>query len=265
MKNLVKLTALLVIALAVSNCKKDTKAPASEDLAPLPATTGNLDIEFEGMVGADGLVLGTQTYTNAAGNTFNVSMYRYYISNIKLKKADNSVWVQPNSYYLIDYSVPLSTTISVPNIPFGNYTGIEFMIGVDSAKNAAGSGAQTGALDPVNAMYWSWSEGYVMAKIQGTSPQSTASGNALTFHVGGWNGPNNVIKITSPSFNGDSAMVRSGHTPKIHMANDLLEWFQSPTTVDFSILNTVHMPGTDAKTIADNYADMFSVEHIHNN
>jgi hypothetical protein len=40
--------------------------------------------------------------------------------------------------------------------------------------------------------------------------------------------------------------------------------FKNPTTVNFATLNTIHMPGANAKTIADNYADMFSVEHIHN-
>lgn len=262
MKKLISAMAVIAMATSVYSCKKDTKAPAPEDLAPLP-TAGSIEIEFEGMVGADGLVLGTQTYTNAAGNTFNVSMYRYYISNIKLTKSDNSVWIQPDSYYLIDHSVPLSTTISIPNVPYGNYKSMEFMIGVDSTRNV--SGAQTGALDPANGMFWSWSTGYIMAKVEGTSPQSTASGNNLVFHIGGFKGVNKVLKTVSPSFNGDSAIVSSSISPKIHLSSDLLQWFESPTVVDFSTLNTVHMSGTLAKTIADNYADMFSVEHIHNN
>ncbi len=221
------------------------------------------------MVGTDALALGSQTYTNAAGNTFNVTSYKYYISNIKLKKADNSVWVQPNSYYLIDYSVPSSTTIDIPNVPFGNYTSMEFVIGVDSAKNAAGAGAATGALDAANGMYWSWNQGYIMAKMEGTSPQYTTSTHQFMFHVGGWNGPNNVIKTVSPSFNGDSAMVRSSFSPKIHLSNDLLEWFQTPTPIDFTTFNSgngvIMSPGAPAKILSDNYADMFSVEHIHNN
>jgi hypothetical protein len=30
------------------------------------------------------------------------------------------------------------------------------------------------------------------------------------------------------------------------------------------MLNTVMMPGANAKNIANNYMDMFTVEHIHN-
>ena len=257
------ITTIALLALCLSNCKKDTvKAPEPEPEAPMPATAGSLRILFEAMVGDSDLTFNTVNYTNQAGNTFNVTMYRYYISNIKITKMDNSIWTEPNSYHLIDHSDDPSTLITIPNVPFGNYKAIEFMIGVDSARN--NSGAQTGALDPANGMFWSWSTGYIMAKIEGNSPQSTASANKLTFHIGGFSGANKVMQTVSPSFNGDTAKVTSTFSPEIHMSSNLLEWFETPTAIDFSTLNTVHMPGTSAKTISDNYADMFTVEHIHN-
>ena len=263
MKNLF-ITTIALLALCLSNCKKDTvKAPDPEPEAPMPATAGSLKLLFEAMVGDSGLTLGTSnTYTNQAGNTFNVTMYRYYISNIKITKMDNSIWMEPNSYHLIDHSDDPSTLVTIPNVPFGNYKAIEFMIGVDSARN--NSGAQTGALDAANGMFWSWSSGYIMAKMEGNSPQSTAGANKLTFHIGGFSGTNKVMRIVSPSFNSDTAKVSSAISPTIHMANNLLEWFETPTPVDFSTLNTIHMAGSSAKTIADNYEDMFTVEHIHN-
>lgn len=265
MKNIFKLTAIALIALTLINCKKDTvNAPEPEPQVPAPATTGSLKIYFEAMVGTDNLVLGTSnTYTNQAGNTFNVSMYKYYISNIKITKSDNSVWIESDSYHLIDHADTTTTLLNIANVPFGNYKAIEFMIGVDSARN--NSGAQTGALDQINGMFWSWNSGYIMAKMEGNSPQSTAVGNKLTFHSGGFSGANKVMRIVSPSFNNDTAKVTSTITPNIHLSSNLLEWFQSPTAVDFSTLNTIHMPGPNAKTIADNYADMFKVEHIQNN
>jgi hypothetical protein len=263
MKYLV-ITTLALLALSLSNCKKDTvTAPAPEPEAPQPAIAGNLKLEFEAMVGDSNLVFNTETYTNQAGNTFNVTMYRYYISNIKIIKMDNSVWAEPNSYHLIDHSNPASTSLMLANVPFGNYKAIEFMIGVDSARN--NSGAQTGALDAANGMFWSWSTGYIMAKMEGTSPQSAAVANKLTFHVGGFSGSNKVMRIASPSFNNDTAKVTVSASPTIYISSNLLEWFQTPTPVDFSTLHTIHMGGPTAKTIADNYADMFSVEHIHNN
>lgn len=266
MKNLFKITAIALIAITLTNCKKDKdKEPEPEPTPVAPTvTTGSLKINFEAMVGSDDLVLGTSTtYTNQAGNTFNVTAYKYYISNIKITKMDNSVWTETNSYHLIDHTDSTSTLVSIPNVPFGNYKAIEFMIGVDSARN--NSGAQTGALDPTNGMFWSWNSGYIMAKIEGNSPQSTAAANKLTFHIGGFSGVNKTMQVVSPSFNGDTAKVTNTISPEIHLSSNLLEWFQTPTMVDFSTTNTIHMPGASAKTIANNYADMFTVEHIHNN
>ena len=252
-----------MLASVFTYCKKDKNSPEPEPVAPPASNTGSLNIYFEAMVGDSDLVLATETYTNQAGNTFNVTMYKHYISNIKLIKTDNSVWAEANSYHLIDYSDPSSTLVNIANVPYGNYKAIEFVIGVDSARNV--SGAQTGALDQANGMFWSWNSGYIMAKIEGNSPQSTATGNKLTFHIGGFSGANNVLKTVSPSFNNDTAKVTSSLSPVIHMSSNLLEWFETPTTVDFSTINTVHMPGASAKTIADNYADMFTIEHIHPN
>jgi hypothetical protein len=264
MKHILKLTGIAMMALTLSNCKKDTKAPEPEPVTPIVVTpTGTMEVYFDGMVGDSDLVLSTNTYTNLAGNTYNITLVKYYISNIKLTKSDNSVWAESNSYHLVDHSNPISTVLSIANVPYGDYKALEFTIGVDSAKNV--SGAQAGALDPANGMFWSWSSGYIMAKVEGVSPQSTASANKLTFHIGGFSGPNSVLKTISPVFPGtDVASVSSTVIPKIHLKTDVAEWFETPSAVDFSTLNTVHMPGVSAKTIADNYADMFRVDHIHN-
>lgn len=265
MKNIFKLTAIAVLAITLSNCKKDTvNAPEPEPVAPAPVTTGSLKIEFEAMVGDSDLVFNTETYTNQAGNTFNVSMYKYYISNIKVTKMDNSVWTESNSYHLIDHSNLASTLITLANVPFANYKAIEFMIGVDSARNEAGASGQTGDLDVANgAMYWSWNTGYIMSKFEGTT-----SGQNIKYHIGGWKGSYNSLKIVSPSFNSDTAKVTASITPIIHISNNLLEWFETPTIVDFNTFNAgnkvIMSASASSKTIADNYADMFTVEHIHN-
>jgi|JI7StandDraft_1071085.scaffolds.fasta_scaffold115430_3 hypothetical protein len=267
MKNIFKFTAIALIALTLTNCKKDKEKDPEPEPTPTPttpSTAGSLKIEFEAMVGDSALVFNTETYTNQAGNTFNVSMYKYYISNIKITKMDNSVWTEPNSYHLIDHSNPSSALITLANVPFANYKAIEFMIGVDSARNEAGASGQTGDLDVANgAMYWSWNTGYIMSKFEGTT-----SGQNIKYHIGGWKGSYNSLKIVSPSFNSDTAKVTASITPIIHISNNLLEWFETPTIVDFSTFNAgnkvIMSASASSKTIADNYADMFTVEHIHN-
>lgn len=258
-KKLYAIAFTLLIVIAISSCKKD---PTETITTPTPVQTGSLKIELENTVGDSALVLNTSSYTNANNDTFTVSTFKYYISNIKLKKADNTEYTVPESYFLIDHSVDASNLISLANIPVGDYTGITFMIGVDSIRNV--SGAQTGALDPANGMFWSWLSGYIMFKMEGNSPQSSTTEHKLVFHVGGFSGTNNVLKTITPSFNGSKAIVSTTVTPEIHLKVDLLEAFTSPDDISFSSINTIHMPGANAKMLADNYADMFSVEHIHN-
>lgn len=263
MKTPIKLAALIALSIAFTNCKKDTKEPEPVAPAPVaPATTNTLKVEFEPMVGSAALVLSANTYTNQAGNTFNVTTWKYYVSNVKLTKTDNSVVTIPNSYYLVDHSSAAGSMISIANVPYGNYKAMEFTLGVDSVRNV--SGAQTGALDPANGMFWTWTSGYIMAKMEGTSPQSIDVANKLVFHVGGFSGTNSVLKNINISFNAEVANVSETISPKVHLTSDLLKWFKAPNVIDFSTLNKVHMPGMNAKKIADNYASMFTFEHIHN-
>lgn len=261
-KLIIALAALVFVA-----CKKEPKEPDDDNNnnnnnSTPTATVGSLKIEFEAKVGDSAFVLNTKNYTNTNGDTFNISTFKYYVSNVVLTKTDNSTFSVPNSYYLIDHGSGASFSLAISNIPVADYKAITFLIGVDSTRNV--SGAQSGDLDPGKGMFWSWSSGYIMAKLEGNSPQSGASNKKLTFHVGGFSGTNSVLKTVSPTFGSSTAKVKSDKTPEIHIITDVSEWFKTPNTIGFGSTHTVHMPGAMAKSIADNYADMFKVDHIHN-
>lgn len=245
-------------SLLATSCKKDPDEPINNTPTP---TTGSITFEFDNMVGSEELVLNDSFYVNQNNDTFNVTLLKYYITNIKLYNSSGNSYAVPESYYLIDESNSSSKTFTINDIPFDTYTTLEFMIGVDSTRNV--SGAQTGALDVGNNMFWSWSSGYIMVRFEGTSPQSTATANAVLYHIGGFSGTNNVLKTITPNLNGNTIQVSSSNTPKVHLMTDLLEMFKSPTTMDFGTTNSIHMPGAMAKTVADNYADMITVDHIH--
>jgi hypothetical protein len=134
---------------------------------------------------------------------------------------------------------------------------------VDSARNV--SGAQKGALDPNNGMFWTWNSGYIFTKLEGYSPQSSSGG--LVFHIGGFKSPDNTIRTVSPAFPvGTKLLVRADHSPEIHFNVNVMKMFTGSTTIRFADLNdTMHTPGSSV-LVANNYAaGMFSVEHIHAN
>ena len=67
---------------------------------------------------------------------------------------------ESESYHLVDQSQPgsLSWSFEAEENPF---TTLHFLLGVASARIV--SGAQTGALDTLKDMFWTWNSGYIMA------------------------------------------------------------------------------------------------------
>jgi hypothetical protein len=241
------------LLLAFWSCKK--KPTTSQET---PATvTSSVDVNITNVVGTMPLALNTQTYINANQDTFTVSLFKYYISNIKLLRQDGSFFSEPNSYHLISEDDTISSKFSIQNVPVGEYTGIEFIIGIDSTRNC--SGAQTGPLDPLMDMYWDWAQGYIFAKLQGT--YNTTGGYML--HVGGFTGQWSAIVKSTPSFGGNKIQLGDAHSSKIFMKADVLEWFKTPTQIDLSAYETVAI-GKKSHEIAVNYSDMFSVSAIQN-
>ncbi len=252
MKTLKYLSIAALITAAISSCKK-------EDVTPHDHHHGTLMLQFENKVGANPLVLNSTKYTNNT-DTFTVSTFNYYISNVILTATDNTIYSETDSYHLVKADEAGSLHIILEDVPLKSYSSITFMIGVDSLKNV--SGAQSGALDPSNGHFWSWNSGYIMAKLEGNSPQSTATGNKILFHVGGFMGANNAIKTVNLPLS-TSANVSESISPEVFIKADLAEWF-APNAIKFATTNTIHMPGVPAKMIADNYANMFSVTKVVN-
>ena len=69
------------------------------------------------------------------------------------------------------------------------FDAIQFNLGIDSLTNV--SGALGGDLDPTKGMYWTWQNGYVNFKLQGTSDLCNNPKNEFEFHLGGYLKPFN--------------------------------------------------------------------------
>ncbi|OSZ82450.1 hypothetical protein CAP35_04050 [Chitinophagaceae bacterium IBVUCB1] len=237
----------------VSSCKKEDNHNDDHDNNN---TTGSVELMIDNRVKTEDLVLDTKWYTNHLGDSFQISKFNYYVTNIKLIGGSN--YAEPESYHLVEESKSSSQVFTIKNIPNGTYTGISFMIGVDSLRNV--SGAQTGALDASNGMFWSWNSGYIQLKMEGKAPKSTATDKMLKFHIGGFSGANSTVKTVSLNF--PQAITISGSSYHVHMEANAAKMFGMPNAVDFSTTNTVHMPGATAVKIAENYAGMFSVKEV---
>lgn len=250
--------ALMAFAtITLNSCKKTTPAD------PLP-TEGKVDLQFDHKWGPSNAPFSMNTTLThpATGETMTFTMLKYYISNIKLKKEDGTWWTQPESYHLIVVGDNVAPKIQLEKVPVGKYTAIEYTIGVDSTRNV--SGAQTGALAPSNGMFWSWLTGYIFIKAEGSSPDSGASSGEFKYHIGGFRNENNTnaVRVNTQDFpNLLNVDGHDGHNAKVHFyVNAARFWHGGISLQD---MHTVHMPGANALTIADNFQGALVVHHIH--
>ena len=250
-----KLVILGVLS-AVAQLSMLDSPPVTVDTA-----TGTLKITFINTVKQQPLVLDSFTYTNPSNEEYTVTKFRYYISHIKLQPTTNAI-AEKNSYHLVDARKPGSMSFSFPAAA-GNYSGFSFLLGVDSLKNV--SGAQSGALDPINDMFWTWNTGYVMLKMEGNSPAANVMNNKVEYHIGGFKGDNNVLRNIKLPFNLTQQLkIASGKTTELIIETDLDKMWQDPNTIKISATPVCTTPGLLARNIADNYSKMFAVKTIIN-
>ncbi|UII20932.1 MbnP family protein [Fulvivirga ligni] len=235
------------------------------------AASGEMVIEFDNRVAGTNLSLNTTDYPymNSLDQSFKVTKLRYYISNFILHNADGTSFTMPLSedgaegYYLVDESQPASTEITLSDIPEGDYTGFTFTIGVDADR--VKEGAQTGALDVTNNMFWGWNMGYIFMQFEGESPESTEDGQVLQYHMGGYksdpDNPNLVDNIKMTTLSGEFT-IASNLKPQAHIVVDVKKFFDSPNVIDFSSNASRHSPAAAAE-IAENYVNAFVLDHIH--
>jgi hypothetical protein len=121
-------------------------------------------------------------------------------------------------------------------------------------------------------MYWAWNSGYIFMKVEGTSPQAPLDAmtgeKTLQYHTGlfgGMTSPtlNNLKTVEIHSHDVAAKVRRDKEGPQFHVYADILEMFTSPTNISVAVNPTSHA-GAFSKVVANNYADMFSLDHVHN-
>ena len=259
-KSKIILASLALVATSFLSCKDD-----KDDTASPAAVAGTVSIELSNVAGSVNVdETGATSYVNSSSESFTVNKLKYYISNVKFYNAGVLKYTMPESYFLVDEADQATTHLEIPNVPPGSYTSVRYTVGVDSARNV--SGAQTGALDPANGMFWTWSSGYIFFKIEGKSPASSQPDSSYVYHIGGFKDGNNTnaTREVEIVFGGSSLVVNGTREAEIHVLADVLKLFSTPNAISIAAFNTQMAPGGNALLIANNYANMFSFEHIHN-
>ncbi len=209
----------------------------------LDASAQQFNLTFRHYAGDSELSKQT-TYYNFYNQPFSVSKFKYYISNISLTSSDGKPCFFESSY-LIDNDDDESQRIILPVGKDHNFSSVEFIIGVDSLHNC--SGIQSGALDPLNGMFWSWNTGYIFLKLEGISALSTLPKNMIEYHIGGYAYPNAAIRKIKIALNKTKSAV---------LKVDVNKLLSAVNKIDFRLIPSI-TGKENATMMADNFSSMF--------
>lgn len=216
-------------------------------LAGITQNKGNISIVFQPRFHQELLEPGKECVLSAL-DTITIHRFKFYVSNIEWLNDEGRVLQKDDGYYLIDMEDPASLQINIQR-PEGSVASLRLLIGVDSLRNV--TGVQSGALDPLHGMFWTWNTGYVMAKMEGTANRSVQAGKRFTFHVGGYRQHQAAQR---------SVVLPVKHMADVlHIAADARTWFGSQHTIDLVKEAACHSPGALAQKLADNYSTMFTI------
>jgi uncharacterized repeat protein (TIGR04052 family) len=166
-------------------------------------------LEFAAYSGGTPVKCGTAVTGLGSGSVdAQIQDFRFYVSNVKLLKADgsevaltlgaNDDWNLTsggNSLTLIDLedgtgscaSGTAATNATIKGtVPAGDYVGVKLTMGVPFALNHSDYATATKPLD-IQAMAWSWQSGRKFAKIEVTDPAGAAGSwvaKTFNFHLG---------------------------------------------------------------------------------
>jgi len=218
-------------------------------------------IHFNATINGERLTF-RKKYSNSFNESFSVEKFKFYFGkgNLIAETTKREVPLEGDEYSLIDFKDSTLCTIRFHARP-GKYNYLGFLLGVDSIRNT--SGAQTGALDPSKGMFWTWNSGYVMAKLEGTSPLSKQPAHAMEYHIGGFRSPYNTAREIKLKFPGETEMT-SQRNCEVFINVELNNWFDGPNPIHIAEISTCTTPGELAKKISDNYERMFSITSIVN-
>ena len=208
---------------------------------------------------ANGSPLKPETdYINPFGERYQVRTLMFYVSRVRLSNSEDTTTKDDEGYHLVDYSNAALHEVSM-KAPKGVYDSIQFMVGVDHVHNT--SGAQTGALDPLHGMFWTWNSGYIFAKFEGLGALPSGTEISFAHHVGGFRpgeDAQRLVRLTVPSTR--PIKVSDQHPSHVEITVEVSRWFNGSHALSLKKYPTVMTPGTKSMLVADNVSTMFSIQ-----
>ena len=221
-----------------------SSSPSSSEAAPGDNALAKGTFTVNKYFGASPFVLNS-TYTTDSGNTVTITDMKYWLSNLKFIKADGTeVSIQDSYYFMTDNNLipadgdhfnayPARKREDVDIwIPYGEYKGVKYSIGVDSVYNGdlgkhAGELSETSRGLNVN---WMWFSSYIFTRVQGTCTSCTGT---KPFKLD--TGADSSYRTVTHNFQSNITVSKDNSSPKFVLKMDVKKLF---TGIDIQTLTT---------------------------
>ncbi|WP_379968392.1 MbnP family protein [Epilithonimonas sp. UC225_85] len=239
---------------------------------------GNLQIKFEnGFNNLGDIVLNQTTQTSSNGQKHQFSTLKYVISNISLIDENGNEFKynynNPDKGAFIinqDKATAGIVAINLTEIPKGNYKKIKLGLGISPTAYLIGQDGQGIFWDKAKqeGMAWSWSAGYIFAKLEGKYGTSTPdtefmnhTGNMGDTTINGTADLYREVVLDLPT----TARVSKEITPSIHILADFNQYLSGQTALTLTTENNMAMGSSShLVSVSKNLIQMFKVDHVHN-
>jgi len=265
--NTIKTIFVFLLLMILFSCKKEKTNQDKE--------SGNLKIEFSHSVDNLQLVKNQMVYYNAAGNKYEVSEIKYFISDLIIYYQNNSKvlinkW-KTIHYIDIDYLNSLIWEI-YDDLPTGKCDSVSFIFGLNEARNISFQFVNP----PEVNMFWPeiLGGGYHYLMINGKWKDENNQTNPFNFHLGigqiysggvintdsiiGY--VHNYFKVCLPT---PKLLIENGKTSLLKINMNINSWFSTPYIYNHNYWGGNIMQNQDAMNMAkENGFDVFSIVDI---
>ena len=263
MINILRLSILSTLLIFVFSCKKEKP---EDDNTSNSTAKGSVLIWFKGKVDHRNFLL-NETYKHVKGWDYRLELVKFYISGIVFTANDGSSLALDTVAFIDFYENHLDSNTTgallCVEIAEGNYSGLNFMIGVDSAHNHSDPSTYSTdhPLSNYKGTHWDWNSGYRFVMIEGKMDTTINSSGTLShgfsYHIGF------DTLARQKSFN-TSFSLSAGSKHNINILVDLDKLFyQAGDTIDMINDNFTHSTGGQfslAEKVADNLMNGFNIQ-----
>ncbi|MBS1652756.1 MAG: hypothetical protein JSU07_12175 [Bacteroidetes bacterium] len=257
MKIIFKFSILVLAALLNNACKKNN---TTQQTPPTPM--GNIWLHLHTNIDTTEISNTGNSGKDSLNRKFILNVAQFYMSNISFKMSNGTLVPLTGAYVL---KIIGNEVYALGLVPTGNYTAVNFNIGIDPSANSKNPNSQTGVLGNQNPSMWFGNtlQGYIFMNIQG-SGDSTGTGNYLrnfSFQLGG-NSMYKFVSLNRLSYSLSPVVVTTTSTGIMHIVCDYAKLFKNISS--FKTSNVVSTPyNSDSliiNKIASNISSMFRFE-----